>query len=149
MCSWLFSGYHTARLLMSSGYEQEKYMYIHNKRGAGAGPTTSKQQKEKNQLLEHCRAPFFPTDCTRKSIYHTYSFLEKKFWVSLLNAKLKSAAFTEALFIIKVCEDGGQWSQLLRIYVDRSIVFYEKPASQNTSSEMGWVCSYVLRSDVK
>lgn len=47
MCSWLFSGYHTARLLMSSGYEQEKYMYIHNKRGAGAGPTTSKQQKEK------------------------------------------------------------------------------------------------------
>lgn len=81
--------------------------------------------------------------------YHTYSFLEKKFWVSLLNAKLKSAAFTEALFIIKVCEDGGQWSQLLRIYVDRSIVFYEKPASQNTSSEMGWVCSYVLQSDVK
>lgn len=68
MCSWLFSGYHTARLLMSSGYEQEKYMYIHNKRGAGAGPTTSKQQKEKNQLLEHCRAPFFPTDCTRKSM---------------------------------------------------------------------------------
>lgn len=68
MCSWLFSGYHTARLLMSSGYEQEKYMYIHNKRGPGAGPTTSKQQKEKNQLLEHCRAPFFPTDCTRKSM---------------------------------------------------------------------------------
>lgn len=57
--------------------------------------------------------------------------------VSLLNVKLKSAAFTEALIIIKVCEDGGQWSQLLRIYVDRPIVFYEEPASQNTSSEMG------------
>lgn len=61
----------------------------------------------------------------------------KKVSVSLLNAKLKSAAFPEALFIIKVCEDGGQWSQLLRIYVDRSFVFYEKTASQNTSSEMG------------
>lgn len=150
MCSWLFSGYHTARLLMSSGYEQEKYMYSHTKRGAGAGPTTSKQQKEK-KLLEHCRAPFFPTDCTRKPMTFLPHLLifRKKISVSLLNAKLKSAAFTEALFIIKVCENGGQWSQLLRIYVDRSIVFYEKPASQNTSSELGWVCSHVLRSDVK
>lgn len=111
------------------------HVHPHQKRGR-CWPDNKQTTKGKNQLLEHCRAPFFPTDCTRKSttfLPHLLIFRQK---VSLLNVKLKSAALIEALFIIKVCEDGGQWSQLLRIYVDRSIVFYEKTASQNTSSEM-------------
>lgn len=151
MCSWLFSGYHTARLLMSSGYEQEKYMYIHNKRGAGAGPTTSKQQKEKNQLLEHCRAPFFPTDCTRKSMTFLPHLLifRKEILSFIIECEAQISSIHRGFIYYQGVWRRGQWSQLLRIYVDRSIVFYEKPASQNTSSEMGWVCSYVLRSDVK
>lgn len=149
MCSWLFSGYHTARLLMSSGYEQEKYMYIHNKRGAGAGPTTSKQQKEKKSTAWTLQSSVF-SYWLHQEIYLPHLLIFRKEILSfIIECEAQISSIHRGFIYYQGVWRRGQWSQLLRIYVDRSIVFYEKPASQNTSSEMGWVCSYVLRSDVK